>query len=390
MRGRTHLGFTVITLLILCAALQVAPARSMTIIPALPDGELLKVTISCDAPYRAPDSTQEALPHRTLDSAQESLPLLARLVALPVGTTSVKLVGGTATGTAGVYDLSPDQVLLSSVMIMRGQPVVVVSLNAGTFSDDLRAGLEHIEIALAPTHDASTDPFVHDGSGTDMAHPMCFTEGAGGLETNRGVYMIIAADEFVEALSDFVTWKTQAGFDVRLFAVSEIESPTTREGLLAFVQDAYDTWETPPLYLLLVGDVGDVPAWDIGANVSDHPYACLDGDDFIADLYVGRFSASSAAEVDVQVAKTVGYESHPDTTAGGGEWFSRALLVAGDLGSSTPKPTSRWIGQELLNIGYTQIDSCFGPPFWDEGKIIIPLMVNSGVGIVNYRGWAIG
>ncbi len=56
--------------------------------------------------------------------------------------------------------------------------------------------------------------------------------------------------------------------------------------IIQYVTYAYHNWDSPPLYLLIVGDVDDVPTGDMGGYVSDHYYAVVDGDDFLPDIYV--------------------------------------------------------------------------------------------------------
>ncbi len=224
----------------------------------------------------------------------------------------------------------------------------------------------------------------------EMLSLLGLLDDAGPRSGPRAGYLIITAPEYEEALAPLVDWKRRCGYDVHVATLDETGS--TRQEIKAYIQGAYENWDLPPLYVLLVGDVGGtsgvVPTWSIQGNVSDHPYACVDGDDFIADLFIGRLSAETELDVEVQVAKTVGYESAPDTLDGT-DWFTRALLVAGNYGSSTPVPTSRWVRSELLSLGFTGVDSVYYPDMWDGGPAI-KYYINRGVSLVNYRGWAYG
>jgi hypothetical protein len=335
-----------------------------------------------------------------------SIAVSSCLIVLPRGTRTVELAGLEVTpGSTGAFTASRDLVRLGPVMILRGLPIVPVSLDLEAIRSVADAGPEgtqEVKLALRARDDAG-HPVEHDdltewGARATPTPTEGIPEllalsrrGAASGATNRGGYLIITADEYVEALAPLVEWKTACGYDVNLATTTEAGS--TPSEIQDFVRTAYETWEAPPLFLLLVGDVEDLPNWNALGNVSDHLYACVDGDDFVADLYVGRFSAKTVDDVMVQVAKTVGYESCPDTVQADppeeDTWFSRALLVAGNAGSSTPIPTSRWVRDQLFEAGYTQGDSVYYPPFWN-GEIPIRYYIDRGVSLVNYRGWAQG
>jgi hypothetical protein len=304
-------------------------------------------------------------------------PAAGSLVALPQGATTIGAAALEVEVEGGSVALSPALVHVGSVMILRGVPVVPVSVDPAALAAAAGARISAARITLGAAVPAS--PL----RGSPMA--------ARPADAGRGVYLVITADAFADALQPLVAWKTEAGFDVRVYRTSETGS--SAEAIRAFVRDAYQTWDVPPRYLLLVGDVEFIPTFTVSGNVSDHAYACVDGDDFLPDLLVGRFSAKSPADVAVQVAKTVHYEQTPET-AGGDDWFSRALLAAGNLNSSTPVALSRWAGQELHGAGFTVTDSAYKSnspqhPWWD-GRIIIKYYVDRGVSLVNYRGWAYG
>ena len=294
------------------------------------------------------------------------------LVLLPAGTQQVKIVAVEASRETETCVLPADAVQVGSIMSLRGMPVVPVTYALGDCP-------QSVSIQLA-----SEGAQASDIPGPWSGWPLGFDRSSS--PTHQGGYLIITVDAFIPALEPLITWKIAAGYDIEVRTTSEIG--TSREEILAFIQEAYDTWPDPPLYLLLVGDVEDVPTWDIDGNVSDHPYACVDGEDFLPDLLAGRLSAQSPAEVEVQVAKTVAYESAPDL-AGGDPWFSRALLVAGDSGSSTPRALSDWAGDELLAADYAEITEVYYPPIWN-GVPFITAAVDQGVSLVNYRGWAYG
>lgn len=203
---------------------------------------------------------------------------------------------------------------------------------------------------------------------------------------SEGGYLIVTDPSFVTTLEPLVDWKRQVGFEVTV--VTTDVTGTTNNDIRAYIQSLYTISSLPPQYLLLVGDVEQVPGFDFQQSVSDLPYSLLDGDDFLPDLEVGRLSAQTTEDLNTMIAKILRYESDPYTD--NEAWYSRALLVAGDYSSSTPVPVSRWCREQLYNIGYTEVDSVFYPPHWSTGPPLITMSIDQGVSLVSYRGWAYG
>ncbi|MBP6874463.1 MAG: hypothetical protein KBD56_00175 [Candidatus Eisenbacteria bacterium] len=303
-----------------------------------------------------------------------------RLLVLPAGARTVELLS--ATDESGEREVPLTAIGMGPIMRMRKTPLVPLWIDPRVVESLKAQGSARIKVRL----------HARDEKGSTIE------AGAGVLKAtcadNRGGYLIIAADPYADALAPLVEWKRACGYEVTLALTSQ--TGRTVADIQAFVQNAYETWETPPLFLLLVADVEDIPSGDVLGNVSDQVYACVDGDDFLADIHVGRFAVKNAQEVAVQVAKTVGYESRPDTAgtlpADPETWFDRALMVAANHGSATPVPTCQWVREELERVGFSRVSEVYYPPFSDGCSQTygcpIGKAINDGVSIVNYRGWA--
>ncbi len=202
-------------------------------------------------------------------------------------------------------------------------------------------------------------------------------------------YLIIVPDDFYDNVLPLAAWKQRKGFVVWVRKLSETGNTNTQ--IQDYIRTAYQTWVPAPSYVLLVGAISKVPAFhsSVPQHVSDNPYACVDGADFLADLFVGRLPAANASELDVMVAKTIGYESQPfvaDTT-----WYRRALAVGtsyqeGGTPAITAIITKRVIREQLLAYGFTQVDTVFYPPTY-SGRGPVDSAVNRGVSFINGRGW---
>jgi hypothetical protein len=200
-------------------------------------------------------------------------------------------------------------------------------------------------------------------------------------------YLIIVADALYNSILPLARWKNQKGWTVTVKKTSEIGS--SGNDIRNFITQAYTNQTPRPEYVLLVGSSTLIPTIPIAATISDHLYACVDGDDLYPDLFIGRLPASNTSELGIMVAKIIGYEQTPyltDTL-----WYKKALMVATSYQSSgvpvwTALATKRWIRDFILQHNYFQVDTVFYPPV-GTGVGVIDTIVNSGVTFVNGRGW---
>ncbi|MBI5059484.1 T9SS type A sorting domain-containing protein [candidate division KSB1 bacterium] len=333
------------------------------------------------------------------------------LWALPLGTTSATVqVLATQWRIVGAAEV-PDSVAalvaaeplplvsISQVMRMRGVPLVSLAINALQPAEQgfgVRV-CERLEFRIVAEGSAAvraelSSPAVMSAMRGTVANLDDVTPA--GL-TRPEPYLIITRPAYnSNALSQFAAWKREKGHAVTIATTDQTGTTTT--AIRSFIQNAYETWPEPPVFVLLVGDVdgaNPLPGWIIdgfytATDVTDHPYALVDGDDWLPDLFIGRFSVDSPNELQTIVNKTVQYESQPHEP--GGAWRSR-MLITGVRSSpgfyqtyNTAWPTLQWIGREFLGAGYAQIDSV---PYPGGSASQINARINAGVSFVAYRGF---
>jgi len=226
----------------------------------------------------------------------------------------------------------------------------------------------------------------------------------GGRVVQRGSYVIITDSAMVATTTDFAEWKRRKGFDV-------VVEPMAYRGISpneihSYLQDAYDNWERPPEFVLLVGDVNrgiNLPAFRIqnpdpdypnDFDVTDQPYVFFEGDDYFPDAFVGRISCDSPHREDALKVflRTLSHEMDP-LGFEDQENSRRATIFAGNFSEGnrltlTPVETSEWLAERLRERDL-QIDTFYYRRQGDEissGPII--QSINRGVTIVSYRGWA--
>ena len=129
-------------------------------------------------------------------------------------------------------------------------------------------------------------------------------------------YLIITAPTFEAGLASFINHKSSQGFTVDVFNTTTTGTTTT--AIKTFIQNRYNDLGTRPEFILLVGDVQHIPSW-IGTGEgnpnTDLNYAQLAGTDKFADAFIGRFSVTTAQELQNALTKSIYMESYIATLA---------------------------------------------------------------------------
>lgn len=198
-----------------------------------------------------------------------------------------------------------------------------------------------------------------------------------------GKMLIICHDAFAAAMQPFIIWKKQKGMQVEMVNVSTIGNNAT--AIKAFVSNYFNT--NGLTFLLLVGDHAQVNTAIATGGDSDHEYGYLLGNDHYADIIVGRFSAESLIDVNMQVEKSVKYEKDLKTTD---TWLNTGVGIgsdqggggSGDLGESDHIHMD-FIRDTLMHYGYSSVDQIYDP---GATAAMLANSLNAGRGIINYVG----
>ncbi len=115
-------------------------------------------------------------------------------------------------------------------------------------------------------------------------------------------YVIITAPKFESNLSEFVNFRKNR-FNVKMVTTSQTGSSASQV-------DSYIQGLNPePSYVLLVGDVGDIPGSPGSSRLTDLYYSSTDSD-YYPEVLLGRFSVASATELSNVVKKTIFMENN--------------------------------------------------------------------------------
>ena len=132
-----------------------------------------------------------------------------------------------------------------------------------------------------------------------------------GAERTGENYLIITAPSFEADLTPFVEFKSSKGFTVDVFNTGATGTTTT--SIKTFIQQRYDNIATRPEYILLVGDVANIPAWTgsgDGNPKTDLKYVQLEGGDEFPDAFIGRFSITNTTQLGNAINKSIYMETY--------------------------------------------------------------------------------
>ncbi|MHC1774571.1 MAG: C25 family cysteine peptidase [Lentimicrobium sp.] len=216
-----------------------------------------------------------------------------------------------------------------------------------------------------------------------------------GVEDGREVMLCIMPDNFYNTFQGYATWKRQTGTDVHLTKFSDIGANASNPLIIKnHITDAYNNWENPPTYVLMIGDDGKFPkkiaTYPDYSFPWDEYFVTVDGLDFIPDIMAGRFTNETDYTLQVMVNKFKSYEKTPYVTDP--LWFKKGVCCSNNAYVSQVT-TKRFAANIMLNDGgFTSVDTLMsdGDP-WSGQECTVDLedvtsAINNGRSFLNYRG----
>jgi hypothetical protein len=375
----------------------------------------------------------------TMELGAPKLPVLSRIISVPLGATVNALARSSSTEIIDLlangfeYPLMPAQPSL-----MKNQTAVDVPFeyNAAAYISSgfdshpvvsveelgIMRGLRLFRLAIEPVQYNPVDEelLVHNDIQVDVEFigadwqatenlrdvtrsPFYETTYAKGVlnyepEPSRDTiteypikYVIVADPMFTSQLQPFIEWKTKKGFEVIVGYTNDPAVGSTTTSIKAWLQGLYNS-ATPtspaPSFILYVGDDSEVPAYSgtTGSHSTDLNYVLYSGNDLLPEVFYGRFSARTTAELQPQIDKTLEYEQYlmPDPS-----FLSEVVLIAGVDGSWAPTHGNGQINYGTIhyfNAAHGITDHTWLYPASDAagaaGEIIAA--VSAGAGYVNY------
>lgn len=359
----------------------------------------------------------------TLEAGYPQLPILARSVIIPnsarmelslVGSEYIELTLPVAPSKGNLTrDIDPDSVPYSFADLYNGTgswPESTSYLTEPFILRDYRG----ITVRFQPFEyfPATQTLRVYtklqvalDNSGTDYTNSLAvpktsYAEGFSGIYENmflnfgqakypslaeEGRILVIKHSMFDATIQPWVDWKRQNGYTVDVVDVS-VAGPTANQ-IKTYIQNQYNLGNGL-MFVQIVGDAPQVPTLTSGGGGSDPSYALLAGTDSYPDIYVGRFSAQTVAELQTQIQRSVYYERDIQP---GALWLQKGMGIAsnegggsqGDNGESDQTHIEN-IRTDLLAYGHTSVDQMYQTMGATAAQV--GANVNLGRGIITYCG----
>lgn len=216
---------------------------------------------------------------------------------------------------------------------------------------------------------------------------------------DAGTMLVICPEAYLDAMQPFVDWKNASGRPTTMVSLEEAGG-NNAEQLKAFIRSRYDDPSDNLIYVLLVGDYADITPKFIGGGGSDIWLGQLEGNDYYPEVFVGRFSVGSVADVETHVAKVLYYERDMPAQAG---WLSRGVGIGstegegnGHNGGESDCQHIDYIRDTLLHYTYTEVSQHYKGVGVGTNAAMLSENFNNGAGICNYcnhgnvQGWYVG
>ena len=148
----------------------------------------------------------------------------------------------------------------------------------------------------------------------------CMFFGDTGRSLSGNKLLVITTPKYAKALDQYIKWKKKSGLDV------ELDTGTAEKGAEAIQQKIQEKYDRGGLtYIVLVGDIDDVPSIMLGGYPSDPSYTLLEGDDLIGDALISRISVNTITELKTQLNKFLKYERGDFQNFA---WIRRAVVAS--------------------------------------------------------------
>ncbi len=214
------------------------------------------------------------------------------------------------------------------------------------------------------------------------------------ITTNPVVYVIVSDPMFKDQLVPFIQWKRRKGFTVIEGYTDAIGN--TKPAIKAYIQNLYDnaTPEQPaPSFVLFVGDIAQIPAYDNGNGATDRNYVEYTGDLF-PEIYYGRFSAQNSTQLQPFIDKSLMVEQY---TMPMESYLDTVVMVAGADATYAPDWGNGQINYGTINY-FNEDHGIFSHTYlYPQGggaSAEIIQNISDGVAFANYtahcspQGWA--
>ena len=292
----------------------------------------------------------------------------------------------------------------------RGQNILVYPFSYNPIKKTLRVYTE-LTLTLHKISEKGKNPKAQRKSNTLKMSPEAkamyaqrfvnFTESSSKYPflPDEGEMLVICPEPYLQAMQPFVDWKNQSGRPTTMVSLAEAGG-NNADQLKSFILSHYNNPSENLTYLLLVGDYADITPKAMNGGRSDIWFGQLEGNDYYPEIFVGRFSVESEADVETHVAKVLYYERDMDSEA---DWLNKGIGIGANEGSGTGHNDGEadyqhieYIRDTLLHYTYAEVSQHYAGIGVGTNAAMLSENFNAGASICNYcnhgttNGWSVG
>lgn len=280
---------------------------------------------------------------------------------------------------------------LGSPYIMRNYRGVAVTFNPFLYNPKTKILRVYttLRVEITKGNKIGTNPLTRSGKSVSSFESL-YQNHFLNYATNRyasldefGSILVIAPSNYISTMQIYANWKIQKGIPTTIVNVATIGNNST--AIKNYIQNYYNSH--PELaFVQIAGDAAQVASLSSGGGGADPMYSLVSGSDNYPDIFIGRFSAETTAQLLTQVERTLNYERDLNTSA---TYLNKALGIASAEGGSqgdngeTDIQHMNIIRNNLLNYNYTSVDQIYDP---SASASAVAAALNSGRGQINYIG----
>ena len=297
--------------------------------------------------------------------------------------------------TSGSFDTELEGFTSSNIRVFDitndGDPVrikgLIISPNGGTFDANIPAYRDRLMVGVE-------DSGLLTPASITLNNPSTLS-----TSNHNANLVIISYKDFMTQANAWADYRRNQGFTVEVVNVEDIYDEfnygvLSAQSVKDFLFFAKNNWQTPPQYVLVIGDGSYDPRnyegfgyWDLvpamlfdaidGETASDD--ALVDfNDDGLAELAIGRIPARTSGDVTNALSKTMTFEQP------GGQDLSRGALFA--YHGSSPTYDFGGMSQRLSNQLPAGTPATFVSDQDANAQSTLITQMNSGKFLVNFSG----
>lgn len=219
-----------------------------------------------------------------------------------------------------------------------------------------------------------------------------------GFVADEGETMVICPEQYMAAMQPYVDWKNQSGRPTSMYSLTDAGG-NSYDAVKSFILNHYNNPSENLCFVLLVGDYADITPRAMNGGRSDIWFGQLEGNDYYPEVFVGRFSVESVADVEHQVEKVIYYERDMPADA---DWLGKGIGIgstegqgSGHYGESDCQHMD-YIRDTLLHYTYSEVSQHYNGVGVGTNAAMLTADFNAGAGICNYcnhgfvTGWYVG